>query len=68
MAASRKKADEHLEQDLDLCYTIKIKTLGKLSKHPDEIGMILANLCGLNFTDSEVKRGKKSYKRKTNAD
>lgn len=66
--SSRKIADEDLEQNLDLTYTIRIKTLGKKSKHIDDIGMTLAQICGLNFTDSEVKRGKKSYKRKTNAD
>jgi hypothetical protein len=61
-----KKADQ--EQDLDLTYNVRIKTWGKLSKHPDDIGRSLAQMLGLKFTDVRVTRGKRIYERSDSND
>ncbi len=59
------KADDNREQDLEITYKVKIRTLGKPSKHVADIGQSLADILGLNFTNVEVSRGKKVYRRGT---
>ena len=58
---SRKNAEDWSEQSLDIEYRVRIKTFGKPAKHIDQIGESLARLCELNFTTSEVTRGKTVY-------
>lgn len=57
----KKKSEDTKERDLDIVYSVRIKTFGKASKHIDDIGMNLSKLCALNFTTSEVTRGKTVY-------
>ena len=57
----KKKAEDWSEQPLDIEYRVRIKTYGKPAKHIDQIGESLARLCQLNFTTSEVTRGKMVY-------
>lgn len=60
------KKDENLEQELELTYKVKICTYGKPVKHVDDIGQALADSLGLQFTNVEVGRGKKTYRRRVN--
>ncbi len=55
------KKNENEEQELDLEFRVRIKTHGKLSKHVDVTGEKLAQICGLNFMESEVRYGEKVY-------
>lgn len=57
----KKKAEDYQEQQLDVVYSVRIKTFGKPARHIDQIGEALARLCELNFTTSEVTRGKTVY-------
>ena len=61
-----KNSEDHREQDLDLTYKVRVRTHGKPSKHVEDIGQTIAQVLGLNFTDVEVTRGKRTYKRVTN--
>lgn len=54
-----KKLDQ--EQELDITFTVRIKMFGKAPKHVDDAGETLAKLCGLNFGNAQVRRGKTSY-------
>lgn len=56
-----KKTEDTREQDLEIEYRVKVRTHGKPSLHIDQIGETLAKLCALNFTSSEVMRGKTVY-------
>lgn len=44
-----------MDQDVELTYTVTVRTLGNPEQSRERVGHRLAKLCGLNFTNFRVE-------------